>query len=182
MAEDKKNEKSDKKGKSKKDTEREEQKKPVKEEESYESLVRIMGSDIPTSKNIYAGLTRVKGISWAIANAVCIKLGYQKSKKISELTKSEIEKIENFLKELPIFNFLKNRRFDPETGETSHIFGSNLDMIRSFDIRRLKQIKSYKGIRHSMGLPVRGQKTRSHFRTKGRKAVGVKKNVEAKKK
>ena len=186
MAEEKKSDKQQKDGhkanlKNEKGEEKKE-KKDFRKEENYETLVRIMGFDIPSSRTIFAGLTRIKGVSWAIANALCIKLGYQKSKKIADLSKADIEKIENFLKELPVSDYLKNRRSDPETGETSHIFGSDLDMIRSFDIKRLKQIKSYKGIRHSMGLPVRGQKTRSHFRTKGRKAVGVTKRKEAAKK
>ena len=47
-----------------------------------------------------------------------------------------------------------------------------MDLQNEFDIRRLKKIKSYKGIRHSLGQPVRGQRTKAHFR-KGR-AVGVK--------
>ena len=73
---------------------------------------------------------------------------------------------------------MKNRRSDPETGVTSHLYGSDLDMKKEFDIKRMKKIKSYKGIRHTMKLPVRGQRTRSHFR-KGGKAVGVMKKAEA---
>ena len=156
-----------------------ERQKPIKEEEG-EVLVRIMGFDIPGSKNIYAGLTRIKGISWIISNAVCIKLGFEKSKKISELSKPDIQKIEEFLKKLPVYDFLKNRRFDPETGKSEHFYGVDLDLKREFDIKRLRKIKSYKGIRHAARLPVRGQRTRSHFR-KGGKAVGVKKKKLGKK-
>jgi len=147
-------------------------KQPEKKEEEHETLVRILGYDISSSKNIYVGLTKIKGVSWAISNAVCSKLGYQRSKRISELSKNEIKKIEDFLKKLPIFDFLKNRRFDRETGETSHYFGTDLDLKRDFDIKRLKKIKSNKGVRHAAGLPVRGQRTRSNFRKVGR-AVGV---------
>lgn len=177
MAEEKKSEKQqhDKKQQLAKHDRKEEkeEKKLAKKPELYEAVVRIMGYDIPTSKNIYAGLTRIKGISWNISNAICRKMGYQRTKKIAELSKEDIKKLETFLENLPIYDFLKNRRFDRETGQTSHIYSSDLDMVRSFDIKRLKQIKSYRGLRHSMGLPTRGQKTRSHFRTKGRKAVGV---------
>ena len=97
-----------------------------------------------------------------------------KNKKISELSKPEIEKIESFFKNMQIPDFLKNRRLDPETGETKHYLGTDLDMKKEFDIKKMKKIKSYKGIRHSLGQPVRGQRTRSHFRQRG-KAVGVKK-------
>jgi small subunit ribosomal protein S13 len=157
----------------------EKQKKPEKEE-SYESLVRIMSYDIPGSKNIYTGLTKIKGVSWAISNAACFALKFPQTKKISELTREEISKIEEFLKNPQIRDFLKNRRFDLKSGETSHVIGSNLDMRKDFDIRRLKKIRSYKGVRHTLGQPVRGQKTRSHFKSKG-KAVGVTKKKVGKK-
>jgi small subunit ribosomal protein S13 len=149
-------------------------KKPEASREENEVLVRILGYDIPGSKNVYAGLTRIKGVSWAISNAACIKLALPKSRKILELSKQDIQKIESFLKELPVYDFLKNRRTDMETGLTAHFYGSDLDMKRDFDIKRLKEIKSYRGMRHAFKLPVRGQRTRSHFRTKG-KAMGIKK-------
>ncbi len=149
-------------------------KKPEPQFDENETLVRILGYDIPGSRNIYAGLTRIKGISWTVSNAICLKLGLPKGKKISELSKADIQKIEKFLEELPIYDFLKNRRNDVETGKTAHYFGTDLDMKRDFDIKRLREIKSYRGIRHALKQPVRGQRTRSHFRKKGR-AMGVKK-------
>ncbi|HLC53524.1 MAG TPA: 30S ribosomal protein S13 [Candidatus Nanoarchaeia archaeon] len=143
--------------------------------EESEVLVRIYGYDIPGSKNLYTGLTRIKGISWAIANATCIKLGYSKSKKIHELTKQEIAAIENFLDTLDVPDFLKNRRRDRETGKTEHFYGTDLEMKRDFDIKRLREIRSYKGVRHALKLPVRGQRTRSHFRTKKAASISTKK-------
>lgn len=144
------------------------------EEEDNEILVRIMGYDIPGSKQVFIGLTRIKGISWAISNAVCNKLSIPNSKRIVELTKPEIAKIEDTIKNLEVPDFLKNRRSDPETGKTEHLFGVDLDMRREFDIKRMKEMKSYKGVRHASRLPVRGQRTRSHFRTKSA-ASGMKK-------
>ena len=145
---------------------------PQKEEN--EMLIRILGFDIPGSKNLYSGLTRIKGISWTISNAACIKLGFPKSKKVSELSKEDIQKIESFLEDLPVYDFLKNRRTDLESGQTAHFFGTDLDMKRDFDIKRLREIKSYRGVRHALKQPVRGQRTRSHFRRRG-VAMGVKK-------
>lgn len=148
------------------------QKKPEEEE----TLIRILGHDIPGSKNIFSGLTRIKGVSWSISNAICFKLNISKLKKISSLTKDEIHKIETFLHEMHVPDFLKNRRFDPETGETKHFLGTDLEMKREFDVKRLIKIKSYRGIRHASGQPVRGQRTRAHFRNKKNKqAVGLKK-------
>ena len=92
----------------------------------------------------------------------------------------DIRKIEDFLKKYPVADFLKNRCFDIESGESKHLFGVDLDMAKKFDLKRLKQIKSYRGIRHTAKLPVRGQRTRAHFRGKG-KAVGVSKKKLGKK-
>ena len=169
-----KQEKQEKPVKKTEKAEKVEKPKKHEEREEHEMLVRILGYDIPGSKNLYTGLIRIKGISWAISNAVCIKLGFPKNKKVSELSKPDIQKIENFLETLPVYDFLKNRRKDVETGKTEHFFGTDLDMKRDFDIKRLREIKSYRGIRHALKQPVRGQRTRSHFRKKAR-AMGVKK-------
>tara|TARA_Y100000310_G_C20288479_1_gene626061 strand:+ start:65 stop:559 length:495 start_codon:yes stop_codon:yes gene_type:complete len=141
-------------------------------QEEHEILIRILSFDIPGSKNLLTGLTRIKGISWTLSNAICVSLSLDKSKKISELSKEEIEKIQDFIKNPNLPDFLKNRRSEPQDGITSHETGSNLDMKKEFDIKLLKKIRSYKGVRHTQKLPVRGQRTRSNFR-KGGKAVGV---------
>ena len=143
------------------------------EEERNETLVRILGYDIPGSKKIYPGLTRIKGISWAISNSICRKINLPEDKKVENLSKEEVAKIESAIKSLLIPDYLKNRRKDPETGQSNHLYGSDLDIRKEFDIKRLREIKSYKGLRHALKLPVRGQRTRSHFRKKG-VAMGVK--------
>jgi small subunit ribosomal protein S13 len=155
-------------------------KKQFQEKEStlkYASIVRILQTDIPGNKNVLTGLTYIKGVSFSISNALCKIEKISPDKKIIELNESEIEKITKFLQnpeKLPLF--LLNRRKDFETGEDMHIIGSNLDMKREFDIRRLKKIRSYRGLRHATGQPTRGQRTKSHFRTRGKKkAVGVQK-------
>jgi len=151
------------------------------EERDYESLVRIMQTDIPGRMSIYAGLTRIKGVSWSFSNAVCNKLNIDKNKKISSLSKEEITKIEDFIRKPEVSVFLLNRRKDIDSGENMHLIGADLDLRKEFDIKRLKKIKSYRGLRHALGQPVRGQRTRSHFRQKGR-AVGVLKKAKIGKK
>ncbi len=149
--------------------------KKVFEKEVYEEfLIRISGYDIPVTKNLYTGFTRIKGVSWVISRAICIKLGLDSARKISSLSKDEIANIENFLKNMDINKYLMNRQSDLESGESKHYIGSGLDFKKDFDIRRMKKIKSYKGIRHTLNQPVRGQRTRAHFRKAG-KAMGVKK-------
>ena len=150
-----------------------EKKKTNIDDDRSETLVRILGYDIPGSRNLIAGLTRIKGVSWSISNAACLKLGFARTKKILELPKEDIAKIESFFKSLSLPDYLKNRRSDPETGEVKHHFGSDLDIKKEFDVKRLKEMRSYRGLRHALKLPVRGQRTRSHFRKKGI-AMGVK--------
>ena len=142
----------------------------------YFSITRIMQTDIPGNKQVLVGLTYIKGISWSVCNAMCKILKIDIKKKIADLTEQEIEKITEFLKNPKLPEFLLNRRKDFETGKNSHLIGTELDMKKEFDIRRLKKIKSYRGLRHAFKHPVRGQRTRSNFRSKkGKTAVGVKK-------
>lgn len=138
-------------------------------------IVRILSSDIEGKMTVYAGLTKIKGISWSFANAICNSLGLDKRVKIGILTEKEIERISEFIKNPNLPVCIYNRRKDFETGKDKHLIGSDLDLSKEFDIKRLKKIKSYRGLRHSVGLPLRGQRTKSHFRTNKKKSVGIKK-------
>lgn len=152
-----------------------EQKKETKEKKEYFLIVRIMQTDIPGEKKVLTGLTYIKGVSWAISNGICKKLNLDPNKKIAELSETEIKKISDFLNNPDLPSFLKNRRKDFDSGEDSHLITAKLDMSKEFDVRRLKKIRSYRGLRHAFGHPTRGQRTRSHFRAKGKKkAIGVK--------
>lgn len=146
------------------------------EEKKYEEkVVRILSEDIEGNAKIYVGLTKIKGISWSLSNAVCNILKIDKNRKIGSLTNEEIKKITEFLKNPQLPNFIFNRRFDLETGKNRHLIGADLELQKDFDIKRLKKIKSYRGIRHAAGLPVRGQRTKSNFRKNRSKSIGIKK-------
>ena len=167
------------------ETKKPEKKEGKKPERIYASLVRVLQTDIPGHKKVLVGFTYIKGVSWAVSNAVCKILKINPNRKISDLSKKELGEIEDFLKNPKLPKFLVNRRKDFKTGKDSHILTTQLDITKEFDIRRLKKIRSYRGLRHALGQPTRGQRTRSHFRAKGKKrAVGVekKKIKEAKKK
>ncbi len=138
-------------------------------------IVRILSKDLEGNTTIYSGLTKIKGISWSFANAVCKKLGIKKTKKVGELTPEEIKKIEAFVKNPELPNYLVNRRKDLDSGEDKHLQGTDLELRKDFDIKRLKQIKSYRGFRHMLGLPSRGQRTKSNFRRNRAKGSGIKK-------
>lgn len=152
------------------------EKKNPKEQETVE-LVRILGKDLRSDKKIIVGLTKIKGISWSFSNAICHSLKIDSNKKIHELNQKDIENIHKFMTDVKTPSFLKNRQKDFETGKDSHLYGHDLSLRNEFDIKRLRKIKSYRGIRHTNKLPVRGQRTKSNFRPNRKKtgAVGVKK-------
>ena len=151
------------------------QEKKSQEQEYKERIVRILSKDIEGGMNLYVGLSKIKGISWTLANAICKVLKLDKRRKIGSLTDEEVKTITEFVKNPQTPTYILNRRKDFETGEDKHLTGSDLELQKEFDIKRLKKIKSYKGYRHSAGLPVRGQRTRRNFRKNRRKGAGIKK-------
>ena len=142
--------------------------------------IRILNTDIPSNRKIYQGLTKIKGISNSFSNAVCLKLNMDKNKLIQDLSKEEITKIEQTVKSPDFKPWLLNNQRDYETDEDKHISTTDLKFKIDSNKKKLMKIKSYRGLRHSAGLPVRGQRTKGHFRKAG-KAVGVAKKKGAKK-
>ena len=153
----------------------------MEDRQNTERIVRILSKDIEGNMTLYAGLAKIKGISWSFANALCISLGLDKRKKIGALTDEEIKKISDFAKNPKLPSYIVNRRRDRETGEDLHFTGTELELKKEFDIKRLKQIRNYRGSRHALGLPVRGQRTKGNFRKNRNRGVGIKKKVPVKK-
>jgi small subunit ribosomal protein S13 len=143
-------------------------------------IVRILSKDLEGNSTVYSGLTKIKGVSWSFSNAVCKSLKIDKRKKVGSLTHEEIKEIEEFIKNPKLPEYLLNRRKDLETGETKHLQGTNLELRKDFDIKRLKYIRSYRGLRHTVGLPLRGQRTKAHFRKNRKKGSGIKSKVAKK--
>lgn len=143
-------------------------------EKEFKHIVRIANADLPGEKPIIHALTKIKGVKFMMANAVCNLAEVDRNKKAGELSEADIKKISEVLKNPSKFNlpdWMLNRRKDYETGENKHLFGGDLDFIQEGDVKIMKKIKSYRGVRHIFGLPVRGQRTRANFR-KG-KSLGV---------
>jgi len=153
-----------------------------KQQQKTERIVRILSKDIEGGMTIYAGLATIKGISWAYSNAICRALGIDKRKKIADLSEEEIKKISEFAKNPKAPFYILNRQRDRETGDNKHLVGVDLELAKEFDIKRLKQIKNYRGLRHTLGLPMRGQRTKGNFRKHRAKGVGIKKKNKVEKK
>jgi small subunit ribosomal protein S13 len=144
----------------------------------YRHLVRIAGKDLEGSKKVVVALSDLRGVGYNFANIVVKKLGLDQRVRVGTLSESQVREIEKALRdatalELPAYFY--NRRRDPETGETKQLLGADLDFALKTDIDNERNVQSWKGIRHSLGLKVRGQRTRTTGR-KGR-TVGVRKAV-----
>ncbi|MBW2991988.1 30S ribosomal protein S13 [Candidatus Woesearchaeota archaeon] len=151
--------------------------------QEFRDLVRVHNADIQGNKKIINGLRNVSGVSFMFANMVCELAKIDKHKKAGELTDDEINKLEAVISDpvkagAPVW--MLNRRKDLDTGNDIHITTNDLSFIKDNDLKLLKKIKCYKGIRHMRNLPVRGQRTKSNFRKNKGKATGVKKRAGAK--
>ena len=140
-------------------------------------FVRIANTDLDGNKPISHALIKIKGISFMFANAICNSAKIDKLKKTGYLSEQESAKLDSVIKEPLKFGFkpwLLNRKKDPEDNSDRHLVGSTLTFVQDNDIKMMKKMKSYKGIRHSLALPVRGQRTKSNFRRNKGKVLGVK--------
>ena len=137
-----------------------------------------MGTDMQgTLKTVYA-LTKIKGISLSLSNAILKKAGVNPDVRVGFLTGTEIDKIEEIIKEptkysLP--NWLFNKRKNAETGKDIHLISAELVLKTKMDIDQAKEIRSWRGYRHAYGLKVRGQRTKTTGRAG--KSLGVKKKT-----
>ena len=146
--------------------------------QEYRHILRIVGTDVQgTLKTVYA-LTGIKGISLRLSNAILKKAGVNPDVRVGFLTESEIDKIEEIIKEptkygLP--SWLFNKRKNGETGKDIHLTSADLVLRTKMDIDEAKEIRCWRGYRHAYGLKVRGQRTKTTGRAG--KALGVKKKT-----
>ena len=126
-------------------------------------MPRIIGIDIPDNKRLEVSLTYIYGVGRTLSNEIIRKLGLDPNMKANKLTEADIANM----------NAILQSEYAVE-GDIRRQIQSN--------IKRLISIHAYRGIRHRLGLPVRGQRTRSNARTrKGkRKTVAGKKTATVK--
>lgn len=146
--------------------------------EEFRYRLRIIDTDVDgTLKTSYA-VSKIKGIGLGLANAILKKAGISPDKRAGFLTETDVEKIEEVIRD-PAKNGLPawfmNRRKDAETGKDWQLIGADLVLRNKQDIEQMKIIKSWRGYRHAYGLKVRGQRTKTTGRAG--KALGVKKKT-----
>ncbi len=118
-------------------------------------MLRLMGVTIPEEKKITFALRYIYGIGPALSRKVVAEAGIDPEKRAKELTSEENSQLQKVL--------------------DGYLIEGSLRQWYQENIKRLKQIKCYRGLRHISGLPVRGQRTRSNARTKRgkRRTVGA---------
>ena len=115
-------------------------------------MARIVGVDIPRNKKIAFSLCYIHGIGLSTALKICEKAKVDTAKRVQELTEKQISKIREIISSLEI-----------------NVEGE-LRSFNAMNIKRLKDVGAYKGIRHRKGLPANGQRTKTNSRTrKGKK-------------
>jgi small subunit ribosomal protein S13 len=148
------------------------------EKNQIKYIVRVVNTDLNGNKGIGIALTKIKGIGKTFSNAICAIAGIDPLIKAGLLSDEQLNKLGLIMKSPVEYGFpswMLNRRNDYESGEDKHLITADLSFTKDNDIKRLRKIKSYKGVRHSSNLPVRGQRTKSNFRRNKGKVQGVSK-------
>ena len=115
-------------------------------------MARIVGVDIPRNKKIAFSLCYIHGIGLSTALKICEKAKVDTAKRVQELTEKQVSKIREIISSLEI-----------------NVEGE-LRSFNAMNIKRLKDVGAYKGIRHRRGLPANGQRSKTNSRTrKGKK-------------
>ena len=117
-------------------------------------MARIAGVNIPTQKKLGVALTYIYGIGKKLSNDVCKNANVDANSRVQDLSESEIKSISDVI-------------------STSHNVEGDLRREVSSNIKRLKDLGTYRGVRHRKNLPCRGQRTHTNARTKKGKAVAI---------
>ena len=117
-------------------------------------MIRIAGINLPENKRAVIALTYLEGIGLSTSKKILAQVGISENERLNKVTEDKIEKIRTII-------------------EKDHPVEGDLRVEVSNNIKRLKNIGSYRGVRHIKNLPVRGQRTKTNGRTKRGKKVTV---------
>jgi len=152
--------------------------------DDFNYFVRIANTDLDGNKHIANALKKIKGVGFMFANAICNIASVDKTIKSGYLKDEDVKKLDDILNDPLKYNipvWMLNRRKNYDDGKDNHAFTGNLSFAEENDVKKMKKIRSYRGVRHGIGLPVRGQRTKSNFRrNKGKTSLGVAKKAGAK--
>ncbi|HLD75756.1 MAG TPA: 30S ribosomal protein S13 [Candidatus Norongarragalinales archaeon] len=147
-------------------------KKSGKEKENYRGIIRIVGKDLNGQFTLNRALRKIPGIGHTLAKnlsgIVAGAAGVAEDELVGNLTDVQLKKVEEVVKNpqgFGISSYLLNRPLHPQEGVPKHFVMADLTLAVRQDIDLQKDIRSYRGWRHTMGQKVRGQHTRSTGRT-----------------
>ncbi|MFH1063967.1 MAG: 30S ribosomal protein S13 [Candidatus Woesearchaeota archaeon] len=143
---------------------------------NFRHIVRVANTDLDGSKALLNALTKIKGVNFVFANALCTLANMDKKHVTGQLSQDEVARLDAILAAPLKYGFptwMMNRRKDSETGADRHVLGADLTWQTDNDIKIMKKVRTYKGVRHMSKLPVRGQRTKNNFRNKRGKSLGV---------
>ncbi|MHC1599064.1 MAG: 30S ribosomal protein S13 [Candidatus Methanofastidiosia archaeon] len=148
----------------------------------FRHIVRVTGTDLKGDTKLKLALTGLDGVGLMLARSIAMLIGRDPNDTMGDITDEDVEKIEKILENplehgIPVW--MLNRQKDMDTGQDIHIIGSKLAISLREDINMMRKIRAYRGIRHESGLPVRGQRTKSSFRTGS--SLGVRRRKRAEK-
>jgi small subunit ribosomal protein S13 len=148
-------------------------------DENFNYIIRIANTDINGERSVVQGLTQIKGIGRHMAVFIADTAGISRNLKFGNLAEPDIQKLKDALETIDETApaWMLNHRKDLYTGEDMHLISTDVATRLRDDVNLMKMIRCYKGVRHEVGLKVRGQRTSSN----GRKglALGVSKRREA---
>lgn len=138
---------------------------------NFKPIVRIGDKDLDGHKAVAYALADIKGIGVNTAFALCRVLGIDPLMKLGFLSDTDIKRLDEAVRKLHEYlpenvrRWFVNRPRDPYTGKDLHLIGADLIVTVRNDIEIMKKIRCWRGIRHMLGLKVRGQRTRTTGRT-----------------
>ncbi|KAJ2403134.1 ribosomal 40S subunit protein S18B [Coemansia sp. RSA 2559] len=148
----------------------------VTQKDSFQAMIRLLNTNVNGNVKVMYALTAIKGVGRRYSNLVCKKADVDMSKRAGELTAEELERLVEIIQnplQYKIPQWFLNRQKDHTTGKYSQLVSNQVHSTLREDLERLKKMRVHRGIRHSGGLRVRGQ----HTKTTGRRGrtVGVSK-------
>ncbi|MHA1143192.1 MAG: 30S ribosomal protein S13 [Candidatus Helarchaeota archaeon] len=146
----------------------------MSQSENFKHIIRMYGTDLPGKEKAYHALTHIRGINRRLARMILKKAEVDPEIRFGFTKDSELKRIEDVIKNMKDYKiptWMLNRQKDYLRGGDFHVISSDLMLVLKSDLDRMKRTRSWKGIRHELGLKVRGQ----HTKTTGRRgsAVGV---------
>lgn len=143
----------------------------VKEGKELREKVRVYGIVLDGRKDVRRSIMKIKGIGYRTSTMIARLLNI--NGKLGSLNDKQIEELEAIIKDYSdkVPFWMLNHKKEIFSGKNLHLTGTDLDISVKNEIDFMKKIRCYKGVRHILGQPVRGQRTKTSFRTG--KTLGV---------